>query len=319
LPPIPDSTGESDKEASEKLVKLVMTDAPPVFDKLGESGGSVEAKAILNAFALFMMYVPGEETSARLAALTGSEAEKAKLPPEFWKPLIEAVVKKKEVPAVHEAIQSMVTGVSSWLGRQHAAAELKNGTKETLDMAFANMTRLPTYMVRAELIATDLRKSTMDASLAPGAMDLTLMGFDGQEQRRIVTKNGFFITKDQGKTWTEDDDHDSATGLCRTLQLPVDATDKITEKFTFVFEGKEMISGEELFRFTGTSTSGLPARTYWLLVSKAGPVIRRARLSMTFGGTTADTLLIYTKLGKPVDIKDPVEPPKDATEPPAEK
>jgi hypothetical protein len=179
LPPIPESTGEGDKEGGEKLVNLVMTDAPPVFEKLGEAGGSVEAKAILNAFALFMMYVPGEETSARLAALTGSEAEKAKLPPEFWKPLIEAVVKKKEVPEVHEAIQVMVTGVSTWLGRQHAAAELESGAKETLDLAFANMTRLPTYTVHAELIATDLRKSTMDAALAKVAMDLRLKCFDG--------------------------------------------------------------------------------------------------------------------------------------------
>jgi hypothetical protein len=145
----------------------------------------------------------------------------------------------------------------------------------------------------------------MDASLAPGAMDLNLIGFDGQQQHRIVTENGFFLSKDEGKTWTEDSDQDIATGLCRTLQLPVDPAEKITEKFTFVLAAKEMVEGEELFKFKGTSTAGLPPRTYWVLVSKAGPVIRRARLPMTFGKTTADTLLIYTKLGKPVEIKDP--------------
>jgi hypothetical protein len=259
---------------------------------------------------MFMLYVPGEETSAQLAVLAGAEAEKAKLPPEFWKPLIEAVVKKQEVPAVHEAIQSMVTGVSSHLGLQNTAAELQKGTKETLDVAFLNMDQLPTYVVHAELTAPDGRKSTMDASLAPGAMDLNMIGFDGQQQRHVVTDNGFFLSRDQGRTWTEDGDREVATGLCRTLQLPVDSAEKITEKFSFKLVGKEMISGEELFRFTGTPTDGKPSRTYWVLVSKSGPVIRRARLSMTFGSTATDALLTYTKLGKPVDIVDPSEPKK---------
>jgi hypothetical protein len=305
LPPIPDIPGDANKEAGEKLVSLLMADAPPLFDKLGESGGANEAKMILNAFAMFMLYVPGEETSTRLAALTGAAAEKAKIPPDLWKPLIDAVVKKQEVPMVHEAIQFMVAGVSVHLGREEAARALKGEVRETLNLAFSNMARLPTYKVDATLTAPDARKSSMTAALAPGAMDLTLVGFDGQQQRRVVNADGFFISKDEGKTWQEDTDHEIATGLCRTLQLPVEPSDKITDKFTFVLAGKEMVDGEELFKFTGVSTTGQPPRTYWLLVSKAGPVIRRARLTMTFGTITADTLLIYTKLGKAVDIADP--------------
>jgi hypothetical protein len=310
LPKIPDTVGDDDKPTGEKLVNLIMLDSVPAFDKLGEAGGAAEAKAILNAFAMFMMYVPGEETSARLAVLAGAEAEKAKLPPHLWKPLIEAVVKKSPVPEVHESIQNMIAGVSAHLGLQQANAELKAGTKETLDMAFENMRKLPTYQVRAELTATDGRKSTMDGALAPGAMDLKLVGFDGQQQRRVVTEKGFFLTTDGGKTWVEETEQETAMGLCRTLQRPVDPTDSITERFTFTLAGKEMLASEELFRFTGTSSTGAETRTYWVLVSKAGPVIRRACLPMTFGSTSVDALLIYTKLGKPVEIGD---------KPPAEK
>jgi hypothetical protein len=219
--------------------------------------------------------------------------------------LIRAVTEKKPAADVNEALQTLIASVSAHLGKEHAASVLKGEIRETLDMAFSNMARLPTYRVHAEITAPDARKSFMDAALGPGAMDLTLVGFDGQKQRRIVTQNGFFLSQDDGKTWTADPDHEIATGLCRTLQHPVEPGEKITEKFTFVLTGKETIDSEELFKFVGTSPTGQPPRTYWVLVSKAGPVIRRARLSMSFGSIDADTLLIYTKLGKPVDIVDP--------------
>ena len=305
LPSIPDSAGSGDTAAGEKLVNLVMVDATALVEKLGAAGGVPEAKAILNAFAVLMLYTPGEETITRLAVLCGSEAEKAKLPAELWKPLIKAVSEKEKLPVVHEAVQNMVAGVSQHLAKQQRAIDLKLAPREILETALANMAQLPSYQVRGELTAADGRRCVMDAALGKGAMDLTLQGFDGRRERRLVTGNGFRISRNEGKTWEQDNDPDTATGLCRTLQAPLDLSLKVTEKFTFAFAGEEKIDGESLYRFERSDAAGEPALIYWVLMSRSGPVIRRARTVMKFGDVETDALLIYTRLGKPVDIPDP--------------
>lgn len=304
LPAIPDSGDSGDKSAGEKLVNFVMLEIPPLFEKLGVSGGAVEAKAALNAFAVLMLYVPGEETTTRLAVLAGSEAEKARLPAELWKPLIKAVSDKAKLPIVHEAVQRMVAGVSAYLADQQTAADLKQAPREILDRALMNMAQLPTYKVRAELSAADGRHSYMDAVLGPGTMDLTMQGFDGRRERRVVSEKGYRISLDEGKTWEEEKDPEVVIGLCRTLQSPLDLSLKTTEKHVFTFVGEEKIENEQLFRFESDASAGQAPLTYWVLMSRSGPVIRRARKTMTFGTLESDALFIYTGLGKPVEIPD---------------
>ncbi len=306
LPPVPDSPSGPDSDAPVKLIKFLMEELPPLMDKLGDNGGAGEARLALNAFALLMMYVPGEEIATRLAALAGTQAEKSKVPPNLWKPVIEATVKKAPMGELQEAVQVLVAGVSDHLSREKAATEVKSGTRETMDMAFRNMTQMTSYVVHAELTAQDARKSTMDASMGIGSMDLTFVGFDGVRQRHVVTPKGFFLSRDDGATWMRNPDEETGPGLCRTLQAPVDTAAKITEKYTFELAGTDKVDGEDLYRFRGTpTTAGEPLRTYWMLPSKAGPVIRRVRLTLNFGTLTADTLIIYSKLGKPVEIQEP--------------
>ena len=298
LPAMPDATG-GDKGSHEKLVSYVLVDAPAVFEK---AGSGAEAKVILNAFALLMLYSAGEETCTRLAVLSGSEAEKAKLPAELWKPLIKAVSDKEKLPVVHECVQRMVAGIAEHLEAEETIAVIKNAPGEVLTRALANMAALPAYAVRAELTAGDGRKSTMEASLAPGAMHLKMQNFDGRRERRHVSEKGFFISTDEGETWTEDKDRDTAIGLCRTLQAPLDTTLKITEKNDFALAAEEKIDGETLYRFESPGEAKPPPPTYWVLMSKSGPVIRRALISQTFGEIKADSLMIYTRIGKPADI-----------------
>lgn len=298
LPAIPDAP-EGDKASGEKLVSFVMVQAPEVFDK---AGAGPEAKAILNAFALLMLYSPGDETSTRLAVLSGSEAEKAKLPPEIWKPLIKAVSEKEKMPAVHECVQRMAAGISTHLAEEETAAAIKNAPKEILSRALVNMAAMPNYVVRAELTATDGRKSTMEASLAPGAMHLTMEGFDGRRERRHVSPKGFFISTDEGKTWQEDKDTDTSTGLCRTLQAPLDMTLKVTEKHEYSLAAAEKLDGETLYRFESAADGKPQPPTYWVLMSRGGPVIRRARISQTFGDLRTDSLMIYTRIGRDAEI-----------------
>lgn len=299
LPAMPGAAG-NDKGFQEKLVSYMLVDIPPAFEK----AGSAEAKVILNAFALLMLYVPGDETCTRLAVLSGSEAEKAKLPPELWKPLIKAVSGKEKLPAVHESVQRMLAGIAEHLEVEETMAAVRNAPGEVLGRALANMAALPTYSVRAELTAGDGRKSTMEASLAPGAMHLKMEGFDGRRERRHVSEKGFFISADEGESWTEDKDRDTAIGLCRTLQAPLDMSLKVTEKHDFILAAEEMIDGETLYRFESQGEEKPAPPTYWVLMSKSGPVIRRARISLAFGDIKTDSLMIYTRIGKPADIPD---------------
>jgi hypothetical protein len=310
IPAIPDSAGSNDREAGGKLANLVMHDAVAVFDKLGKEAGATEAKAVLNAFALLMLYLPGDETSTRLAVLAGSEAEKAKLPAPLWKPIIKAVSDKEKLPAINDAVQRMVTGVSEHIAKEQLDAEIRRAPRAILNAALANMANLPTYHVRAELTAADGRRSVMDAALAPGVMDLTLQGFDGRRERRLVNAEGYRISRDEGKTWEQDRDPDTASGLCRTVQWPLDLSRKITEKHDFTFVAAEKIDDEQLFRFEASDAAGQPSSIYWVLMSRRGPVIRRARLAMTFADLETDAVFVYTRLGKSVDVPESGEAPE---------
>ena len=79
---------------------------------------------------------------------------------------------------------------------------------------------------------------------------------------------------------------------------------KVTEKHPFHFVAQEAIEGEQLQRFESAPAPGESKITYWILLSRGGPVIRRARQTMTFGDIEADALMIYTSLGKDPDIPD---------------
>lgn len=309
LPVIPPTASPEDKESGERLVNFVMEDSRPLLKQLGEAGGAEEARAALHAFAMLMLYTPGDETCTQLAVLMGSAAEKGQLPGELWKPVIKAVNGKEALPVVYESVQRMIAGVSVHLGGKQSVTDAETGTKEILDAAFANMASLPTYMARAEMTTPDGRRSVMDAALAPGIMDLTLQGFDGKRERRVVSEKGHFLSRDEGKTWQTAADLETAKGLCRTLQAPVDPTSKVTAKQEFELKGRETYDGEELFRFESIEKSGESPRIYWILMSKAGPVVRRARLLLKFGDLTADTLLIYTQLGKEVEVAEPIVKP----------
>jgi len=301
LPPIPD-TGETDPKAGEKLAALVMTTAPSLFDTLGLDGGKHDARALLNAFSILMLYEPGDETCTRLAVLAGVEAEKAKLPADIWKPVIQTVSRKQPLDAVHEAIQRMAAGISDHIARQTTASRLQTAPRLIIEQALLHMEQLPSYKAHATLTATDGRTSIMDATLAPGAMYLHYISFDGRKEARLATGQGYHLSHDEGKTWTPDPDHEAAKGLCRTLQVPLDRAKKYPERHTFEFKELERLDGEDLFRFRSQGAGTEAPITYWVLISKNGPVIRRAAMQMTFGTLTAEALLRYTRLGKEVEI-----------------
>ncbi len=302
LPEIPEAANTGDDAAGEKLAALIMQAAPSLFDGLGPGGGQHEGKAILNAFALLLLYEPGEETITRLAVLAGAESEKAGIPDEVWKPLIRAVAGKEEFPAVNEAVQRMAAGISAHVAREDLKARLKAAPRLILDQALLTMESLPTYKVRAEFTAADSRKCLMEASLAPGAMYLRFTGFDGRKESRIVNHDGFFLSSDENKTWRTDPDPESARGLCRTLQKPLDRTQKITAKHAFTLTGVEKVDGEELYRFHSPGAGKEGAVTYWVLITKNGPVIRRAQMPMKFGDISAEGVFAFTRLGREPDI-----------------
>jgi hypothetical protein len=311
LPPVPDAPDAKDAAGADKLVKFLMTDSVGVVDKSGIADGAAAAKSVLNAFAMLLLYTPGDETSTRLAVLAGSEAEKARIPGGIWKPMIKAVSEKGELPAVHDAVQQMAAGISSHVAAIQESADIKVAPREILSRALAIMSKLETYKVRGELTAADGRKCIMDATLAPAVMDLTMQGFDGKRERRFVSEGRFRVSSDEGRTWREDPDPETTRGLCRTLQTPLDAKVSLTDKHEFVFAGRETVDGEELYRFDDAlDESDDPARSYWVLLSRGGPVIRRAKQPMKFGDLATSALIIYTRLGKEVHVPD-LDPPEE--------
>jgi hypothetical protein len=300
LPSIPDSATGNDKTSGEKLAALIMGEAPALFDKLGTAGGMHEAKTILNAFALLLLYEPGDETCTRLAVLAGSEAELAKLPPAIWKPLVRVVAEKGKADRVHETVQRMSAEIAAYLAQQDVAARVKAAPRVVLDQALAAMEVIPSYKVRGEFTATDGRKSIMTAALGPGAMYLQLEGFDGKKESHLATQQGgCHVSHDGEKEWLDDPDFEGAKGLCRTLQAPLERTRKFTEKHAFDLVGVDKIDGEQLFHFRSDDPA---APVYWVLMSKNGPVIRRASMKMKFGEIEASGMLIYRELGKEVEI-----------------
>jgi hypothetical protein len=82
----------------------------------------------------------------------------------------------------------------------------------------------------------------------------------------------------------------------------VDPGFKVTSQHEFTVEGEEVVNGERLVRVRSREATPETPLDYWVLMSKSGPVIRRAVVVLSFGNVPALTELVYTKLGKPVVI-----------------
>lgn len=316
LPEIPEQTKENDEVFGEKLVKLILeqtpeliatvprpTSAPPSFESALPA-----AKAILHAYALMLLYTPGEETASRLAVIAATEAEKAKLPRPFYKPMVEQVHKKATLPEVQETVLTMASDISSLLEDAETAFTAAQAPSEVMAAALKNMESLPTYEALARFTAQDGRISTIQAVLAPGVIDLMLTGFDQAKQFRNASKDGFFVSTDEGKTWQREDKQETTEGLCRSVQAPL--TGNVHKNYLFFFRGIESVEGEALYRFsTEVPDEKSQPRDYWILLSGKGAVIRQARMPMKFGDLETDALFRYTKLGKEVQ---PLSPPAAA-------
>lgn len=306
LPPLPPVVpGVADREAREKagadVVAYLMDGLNPMLEKIGDAQGRREARMVLTSYAMLMLYKPGEETMQRLGAVIGADGAKSGLPAGLWQPVVRAVVDKEPAERVYELVQSMVSDVALHLRHVENEQAMEGNARELLDKAFQNMASLPSYEVRAEFRAGE-KRAKMEAALTLEAAEIRLTGFDGVVQLRLAGRDGFWMSSDGGKTWRVDSDHETATGLLRTLTAPVDPGFKVTGQHEFVLAGEEVIDGEKLIRVRSREATVEAPLDYWILISKAGPVVRRAEVILNFGELPAVAKLTYTRLGRPVQI-----------------
>jgi hypothetical protein len=302
LPPLPGDPGPEQRDkAGAAVVEYLMDGINPLLEKLDDAGGRREARMVLTSFALLIAYKPGEELVARLGAIIGADGAKSGLPAALWQPVVKAVVDKEPAARVYESVQTMVSDVALHLRTQEKDRVLAVSARELLDKAFANMAGLKSYEVKAEFRAGE-KTAWMEAAMTLEAAEVKLTGFDGKKQVRLAGNQGFWVSGDEGKTWVEDGDRETAAGLLRTLTSPVDPGFKVTAQHEFTVEGEEVVNGERLVRVRSREATPETPLDYWVLMSKSGPVIRRAVVVLSFGNVPALTELVYTKLGKPVVI-----------------
>jgi len=302
LPPLPGDPGPEQRDkAGAAVVEYLMDGINPLLEKLDDAGGRREARMVLTSFALLIAYKPGEELVARLGAIIGADGAKSGLPAALWQPVVKAVVDKEPAARVYESVQTMVSDVALHLRTQEKDRVLAGSARELLDKAFANMAGLKSYEVKAEFRAGE-KTAWMEAAMTLEAAEVKLTGFDGKKQVRLAGNQGFWVSGDEGKTWVEDADRETTAGLLRTLTSPVDPGFKVTAQHEFTVEGEEVVNGERLVRVRSREATPETPLDYWVLMSKSGPVIRRAVVVLSFGNVPALTELVYTKLGKPVVI-----------------
>ena len=302
LPPLPGDPGPEQRDkAGAAVVEYLMDGINPLLEKLDDAGGRREARMVLTSFALLIAYKPGEELVTRLGAIIGADGAKSGLPAGLWQPVVKAVVDKEPAARVYELVQTMVSDVALHLRTEERDRVLAGSARELLDKAFANMAGLKSYEVKAEFRAGE-KTAWMEAAMTLEAAEVKLTGFDGAKQARLAGKQGFWVSGDEGKTWVEDGDRETAAGLLRTLTSPVDPGFKVTSQHEFTVEGEEVVDGERLVRVRSREATPEAPLDYWVLMSKSGPVIRRAVVVLSFGNVPALAELVYTKLGKPVVI-----------------
>ena len=305
LPALPEARSDAERErAGAAVVSYLMSDLNAPLEKLGEAGGMREARMILTSYAMLMLYTPGEETITRLGAVIGADGAKSGLPGALWQPVVKAVVDKEPAARVHELVQTMASDTAVHLREVETEQALRGGAKALLDKAFENMASLPSYEVRAEFKAGG-RTARMEGLLTLEATEVRLTGFDGRRQDRVAGQDGMWLSEDGGKSWRADKDHETTAGLLRTLTAPVDPGFKVTSYHEFVLAGEEVVNGERLLHVRGRNSRPEDPIDYWVLISKAGPVIRRAHVMLSFGDLPAEAILTYTKLGRPVTITRP--------------
>jgi hypothetical protein len=323
LPVMPEPAQEGDEAFGQKLVNLIMQETPALLAKVPRPATAPPsfdsalsaAKAVLQASAIMLQYRPGDETSSQLAVLTLADAEKAKIPRTILQPFVERIHRKAAPAELHESILTMTADISRLLEDADNAFEAARAPSEILLLAFKTMSRVPSYHANATFRAADGRESKMDAILAPGAVDIVLTGFDGKKQQHVASKSGFFVSVDGGKTWTPEKQQDTAEGLCRTIQSPVDPKNSAITSTAFQFAGLADVEGEQLFRFVSADGEEKkdPSHEYWVLLSKEGPVIRQARLPVKFGELATSAFFRYTQLGKQIEVVSPAPPKAPAT------
>ena len=287
---------EVSEEAGQSPLMELLT--ATVNGALQPVGPEVQAagRTLLQAFALLSIYDPGDTMCAKLAGLIGESAKMSKLPNELWHPLIRAVLDKAPRSRISEIVHGMALEVSAHFAEKEKSGIVAKRAAELLTEALKNMSSLTAYQVRAELTSGE-KTAWMEGTLDVDFMDLRLTGFDGKKQCRQVTpEDGARISTDDGVTWAKDTDEETVIGLCRTLTSPVDPGFKVVEKNQFTITGEEVINGEKLLHLTRTGHPEDQPMEYWILISKRGPVVRRARVTMNFGDLKAVGILTYTKL-----------------------
>ncbi len=297
LPAIPDAPkgGPAENEQlSAELMRLLTDKVMQALVDVPEQP-RFAAEAVMRAYGLLAIYDPGNALCAQLTNLVAESASKAKVPRDMWHPLVRSVIDKAPRSRVAAHVALMTVEISDWLGKQEEEVLAAKRATELLKEAMTNMSTLTSYEVRAEITAGD-KTARLEATLGVAAMDLKLTGFDGSIERREVGDEGPRVSLDDGKTWQKDEDKATTIGLCRTLTAPVDPAFKVAETNTFALVGEEVVEGETLLHIRSAGAGTAQAMDYWLLISKRGPVVRRARVPMQFGAVAASGLVIYRKL-----------------------
>lgn len=116
--PEPASSGDETVPASRQVVNYLLVNGQRIGPELAKQQGP-EAAALfeisLKSNILLLLYTPGGSAAESIAAAISQAAPRAKLPTEFWKPLVDTLISKKPPAEVRAAVRTMHANVDKYL------------------------------------------------------------------------------------------------------------------------------------------------------------------------------------------------------------
>lgn len=302
LPPLPSADGEPPQRLQAAL-EFLRDPAVKAVSGLKERPASL-ATAALTAWSLLLSWnevEPDLKTADAFAALM----QKAKLDQSLWREADKSMrtkpVKAAGKPGETEiwtAVHTLAVNVSESLLQENTPEALRSKASSILTDALRNVQRLGNFKVNGSFTTPDGKAGTMEGTLHPTSLDLTVKGFDGSKWRRIAIGRSAWISR-EGKSWEASPDVDASLHLSAVLKAPLNPDSELLKQQKMEIVGEVNLDGESATHIRRTDHKGNPPFEYWVVRDPLnGPVVRKVHIMLAFGDVKTEATVTFADHGR---------------------
>lgn len=302
LPPLPDADGEPAARLQAAL-EFLRGPAVKAVSGLKERPAAL-ATAALTAWSLLLSWNDTEPDLKTADAFAGL-MRTAKLDESLWREADKSMRTKPAKPGdkpgeteIWTAVHTLAVNVSESLLHENTPEGLSNKASSVLVDALRNGQRLGNFRVTGAFTTPDGKVGTMEGTLHPSSLDLTVKGFDGTKWRRIAIGRSAWISR-EGKAWEASPDVDASLHLSAVLKAPLNPDSDLLRQQKMEIVGVVDLAGESATHIRRTDHKDNPPFEYWVVRDPLnGPVVRKVHIMLAFGDVKTEATMTFADHGR---------------------